>query len=375
MAHRIMAILISVVAVTLMVSAMCSLFEAVLYSARMGALEMAKAGDDENMTQRAAQMLQMKKHVAAPISAILILNTVANTAGATLSGMYCHKVLGDQYILIFSIGLTLGILFISEIIPKTFGAVHWRGLWPYTVRPILVMRCILGPAIWLIHQLTRFITSGQTTSSATEEEILALMNVSEREGEITAEENAMVQSIINLEDKLAQDVMTPRTVMSTLDSMTTLEDAIPTAANAAFSRFPIYKDEREEIIGYILTRDLYAAAIRNKKQAVVALAKDIEFVPETANCLTLLNTFLKHRHHIAIVTDEYGGLAGLITLEDLIETALGSEIVDETDRATDLQALARRRKERTKKDTEPPALYVRKKPSGHGSMEPDAGTP
>lgn len=340
-----MLLLVAVVAVTLMVSAMCSLFEAVLYSTRIGALEIAKTDTDKKRAQRAGRMIHLKKHVAAPISAILILNTVANTAGATLAGMYCAKVLGSQYIVVFSIGLTVGILFISEIIPKTYGAVHWRNLWPHTVWSLRLMGWIFMPAIRGIQQLTHFITHGQNPPTATEEEILALLNVSEREGQISAEENVMVQNIIQLENTLAQDIMTPRTVMSTIDAMTTAEEAIAMAAHAKFSRFPIYKDDREEIVGYILTSDLYAAMNRNKKQPVVSLAKDIEFVPETANCLALLNTFLKYRRHIAIVTDEYGGLAGLLTLEDLIETALGSEIVDETDRTADLQALARRRKE------------------------------
>ncbi len=339
-----MTALIVVVTLTLMVSALCSLFEAVLFSTRLSGLEAARESGrrSSRLTNR---MIAMKRHVSAPIAAILILNTVANTAGATIAGMYCAEILGHDYILVFSAGLTLGILFISEIIPKTYGAVHWRGLWPFTVWPIYVIRVVLTPFVWLTQHLTHLITHGQPTPVATEEEILAMMNLSASEGQITREENRMVQNIINMEDKRARDIMTPRTVMSIMDASLPLADALKVASDAGFSRFPVFEGDPENITGYVLLRDLYAAAAENPDQNLLSALKPIDFVPETANCLTLLNNFLKHRRHIAMVTDEYGGVAGLLTLEDLIETVLGSEIVDETDRATDLQALARLRNE------------------------------
>lgn len=339
-----MTALVVVVALTLMVSALCSLFEAVLFSTRLGALEAARESGRRS-PQTVDRMIAMKRHVSGPIAGILILNTVANTAGATIAGMYCAEILGHDYILVFSAGLTLAILFVSEIIPKTYGAVHWRGLWPFTVWPIYVIRVALTPFIWITQHLTRLITHGQQTTTATEEEILAMINLSASEGQISREENRMVQNIINMEEKRARDIMTPRTVMSIMDGSLPAADALKVASEAGFSRFPVFKDDPENITGYVLLRDLYAAAAQNPGQQLLGTQKPIDFVPETANCLTLLNNFLKHRRHIAMVTDEYGGVAGLLTLEDLIETLLGSEIVDETDRATDLQALARLRKE------------------------------
>lgn len=335
-----MEVLIAVVAVTLTVSALCSLCEAVLFSTRIAALEAARVAGKRSPLA-VDRMLQMKRHVSAPIAAILILNTVANTAGATVAGMYCGEVLGHQYILPFSAALTLSILFFSEIVPKTYGAVHWRGLWPFAVWPIYAIRLLLAPVVWVTQHVTRLITHGQHPTVTSAKEILAAISLSASEGQITREESLMVQNIISLDERCARDIMTPRTVMSAMDASLPVGTALHAAGQAGFSRFPVFRDSPENIVGYVLLKDLYAAAAADAAQPLENLLKTIVFVPEAANCLTLLNQFLKHRYHIAVVTDEYGGLAGLLTLEDLIETALGSEIVDETDRTPDLQALAR----------------------------------
>ncbi len=337
-----MALLILVTSLTLGISALCSLFEAVLYSTRIGTIEAAKNDDDDGKGM-ADRMLDLKTNIAVPITAILVLNTIANTAGATLAGVISRDILSPLGITAFSTFLVLGILFLSELIPKTIGAVYWRRLWHWIVWPIILLLHMLHPVIWVVQKFTDLITRGTSGSAVTEDEIVAMVNLGESDGHLTEEEGEMVRNIIDLEEKSAKDIMTPRVVAFSLDAEMQVDDAIDRVRSVGFSRIPIYKGHSENISGYVLRRHLYSVDSENGGKRIQSLATPISFVPETANCLTLLNQFLKHRWHIAMVTDEYGGLAGLVTLEDLVETLLGSEIVDETDRFVDMQSAARQR--------------------------------
>ena len=340
-----MGILLVIVLLTLGISALCSLFEATLYSTRMGALEAVKPQDA--LGRLAHRFIEMKHQIDGPIAAILILNTIANTAGATLAGMQAANVFGTSRMLLFSLAFTLGILFLSEILPKTLGAVYWRRMWPFIVWPLTVMRYGLYPAIALTQAVTRRLTRGHAVTAITEDEIVAMARLGAQAGEITPEESRMVRNIIELENKQVREIMTPRPVIYSLDANMTVAEALPAVSARGLSRIPLYGEDREHIIGYVLFHDLSVARTSNRDQAKLKdLAKPISFIPETVNCLTLLTTFLKFRRHIAIVADEYGGVAGLVTLEDLIETLLGEEIVDETDRVVDLQQSARRRRNR-----------------------------
>ncbi len=335
-----MGILMTVVFLTLGISALCSLFEATLYSTRMGALEAVKS--QGRLGRQAQRFISMKRQIDVPIAAILILNTIANTAGATLAGMYAADVLGASRVLFFSLAFTLGILFLSEILPKTFGAVYWRRIWPLIVWPLTTMRYALYPAIVITQAVTHFMTRGHTVPPITEDEIVAMARLGAQAGEITPAESHMVHNIIELENRQVREIMTPRTVIFSLDANMTVEEALPLVNARGFTRIPLYEEDREHIVGYVMFQDLSAARTSNRAHAQLrAMAKPLTFIPETVNCLTLLTTFLKFRRHIAIVSDEYGGVAGLVTLEDLIETLLGEEIVDETDRVVDLRQSAR----------------------------------
>jgi CBS domain containing-hemolysin-like protein len=340
-----MGMLMLIVFVTLGISALCSLFEATLYSTRMGVLEAAKSAG--HLRRQALRFIGMKRQIDVPIAAILILNTIANTAGASLAGMYAATVLGASRAILFSIGLTLGILFLSEIFPKTLGAIYWRRLWPLTVWPLTAMRYALYPAIVITQGITRILTQGQTIPLVTEDEIVAMVRLGAQAGEITPEESHLVHNIIELENTQVRDIMTPRTVIFSLDASLTVEEALPEVNTKGLTRVPVYEDDREHIVGYVMFQDLSAAHTANRDDMQLgAIAKPLWFVPETVNCLSLLTTFLKNRRHIAIVSDEYGGVAGLVTLEDLLETLLGEEIVDETDRVVDLQQSARQHRRR-----------------------------
>jgi CBS domain containing-hemolysin-like protein len=335
-----MTILLFVVFLTIFISAQCSLYEATLYSTRTGSLEAAKS--NPKLKRLARKMIEMKGRISQPIAAILILNTIANTAGATIAGMYAHQVLGTSLVPLFSAVFTLAILLFAEIIPKTLGAIHWRGLWLFVVWPLTIMKYALYPLILATEKLTTWLMKGRSAPGITEEDILGTVQLGAKEGEISKWEGRMVHNIINLENMKVREIMTPRTVMFALDGDTSVEKGFSISSEKGFTRIPLYRGERENIIGYVMSHDLSSTRTLEKpKTAMASIAKPIAFVPEITNCLTLLNEFLRKRLQIVIVTDEYGGVAGLVTLEDMLEVVLGAEIVDERDTVVDMQEMAR----------------------------------
>ncbi|UCE06543.1 MAG: DUF21 domain-containing protein [bacterium] len=338
-----MTILIFIVFLTMTISGICSLFEAILYSTRVGTLEVARKNKQKKTL--ANKLLNMKRNIAAPIAAILILNTISNTAGASIAGMYAAKEFGGNYVPLFSVIFTLGILFLSEIIPKTVGAVHWRYLWSVIVLPLSFIKFMLHPLIYVTQKLSSFITRGPSYESITEEEILAAAQMGARAGEISDQEHLIIDNLINLENRKVREIMTPRPVIFSVDAQLKIVEAIKIVAEKGFSRVPIYEGDRENIISYVMIHDLSSAKnLENPDISLKDIARPISFVPETINCFTVLFDFLRTRKQVAIVIDEFGGVSGLITLEDLLETLLGHEIVDEHDKAIDLQEVARKRK-------------------------------
>jgi CBS domain containing-hemolysin-like protein len=337
-----MGILFLVVFLTIFISFQCSLYEATLYSTRMGALESEKAKKKRKSV--ALRMIQLKRDISVPLSAILILNTIANTAGATIAGMYAHKVLGTALVPAFSILFTIAILFLAEIMPKTLGAVYWRDVWPYIVWPLHAISRALYPAIIVTRGFSNLLTRGRTPPPVSEEEILGVIRLGAKEGEISHLESRMLHNIIELENKPVREVMTPRTVMFSLDANQTVETALQAFTEGGFSRIPVYENDKDNIIGYVMIHDLSSAKVLSAPETLVhSIVRPVSFVSEDSDCMTLLTSFLQKRSHMSIITDEYGSVRGLITLEDLLETVLGMEIVDETDRAADMQKLAHKR--------------------------------
>ncbi len=351
-----MLILVMVVTLTILISSQCSLYEATLYSTRLGTLEAAKSKGKK--VHRARRLIDMKRRISTPLSAILVLNTIANTAGATLAGMYAHKVLGAQAVPLFSILFTLAILFFAEIIPKTMGAVYWRSLWPMIVWPLTLMKYALFPFIIIVQTMSDRITKKAGSPPITEDDILGTIRLGAKDGEISQWESMMLHNIINLETKKVEDIMTPRTVMFALNENMTVSEALDVAGEQGFTRIPLFREDKDNVTGYVMFHELSSATVLSRPATPLSsLSKPISYVPETENCLLLLAEFLKKRRHIAIILDEYGGVSGIVTLEDLIETVLGAEIVDETDSIVDLQKHARKRRERhfgTKKGEAPP---------------------
>ncbi|KMY67972.1 hypothetical protein AAU61_09055 [Desulfocarbo indianensis] len=335
-----MTTLVLAVSVSIVVSALCSLLESVLYSTRVITLEAAAHGG----VAVAQQMKRLKAEVDKPLAAILILNTLANTAGASLAGWAAGQIWGAGSLWAFSLFFTLAILIFSEIIPKTVGAVYWRYLWKGSVKPLRIMVIAVMPVIWLTQLLTRLITRGRPkTPSISEEEILAAAKMGASAGQISNMEHELIRNIISLEDVRAGDIMTPRTVLFTVQADLPLDQARVQARDWPHSRVPLVAEGPEDVVGYVIKDEVLSAGPGAAPGPLANLAKPVRFVPPSANALDLLQTFLVRREHLYLVVDEYGGIMGLITLEDVLESLVGSEIVDEHETVADLAELARRR--------------------------------
>ncbi|MBI4966309.1 MAG: DUF21 domain-containing protein [Desulfomonile tiedjei] len=338
-----MTLLVVVVILTIIIRFHCAFYEAILLSTRLGTLEAAKAAGKRPAL--AQGLIEMKKKISGTIASILILTVVADTAGSAVAGIVAAEALGPSMLPVFSVALVLMILFLGEIVPKTLGVVYWRTWWPSIVWPLRTMKYLLYPAVIVTQRFSNLLTRGHKAPSVTEEEILATVRLGALEGQITPGESVLVHNIISLEDKQIREIMTPRTVIFSLEASMTVGEAVQAVDRKGFTRIPIYEKEPENIIGYMIIHDLFSArTLSDPDTPIKSLAKAISFVPETKNALALLTIFLKQRRHIAVAVDEYGGVAGLVTLEDLIETVLGDEIVDETDLVVDLQERARQLK-------------------------------
>ncbi len=335
-----MTTLVLAVSLSILVSALCSLLESVLYSTRLITLE-AAAHHGQELAQR---MKQLKAEVDRPLAAILILNTLANTAGATLAGWAAGQVWGAGSLWAFSLFFTLAILIFSEIIPKTVGAVYWRFLWKGSVMPLRVMVGLTAPVIWLTQRITRLIVRDRgRTPSVSEDEILAAAKLGATAGQISKLEHELIRNIISLEDVRAGDIMTPRTVLFTARADLPLAQAREEARQWPHTRVPLVEEGPEDVVGYVIKSEVMAAEPAGPEDTLARLVKPVRFVPPSANALYLLQSFLMRREHLYLVVDEYGGIMGLITLEDVLESLVGSEIVDEHETVADLAELARRR--------------------------------
>jgi len=333
--------LVLAVGLAILLSAGCSLFEAVLYSVPRRHVEaMAQA------EKRSARIFQkMRRDVEKPIAAILTLNTIANTAGAAFAGAAAAVVFGHERLGAFSAFFTLAILVFSEIVPKTTGVIYGRALIPLVAYPLQGLVWIMQPAIWLSSLLTAFISRGRKGDTVTPEEISIMARMSLRAGKIRPYQERAIENILTLQSKTVKEVMTPRTVIFSLSEHLTLKEACDAATKWEHSRFPVYDRDQEDVVGWVLTKELFHALAQGReREKLTALMRPVHFVVETAPLSKVLTEFLELRQHLFVVLDEYGGLAGLVTLEDILEEILGREIVDESDEVADKRELARKRR-------------------------------
>lgn len=333
-----LGLLILYIALAIGVSFLCSIMEAVLLSvspAYIGALESEKP-------EVAARLSELKSDVDRPLAAILTLNTVAHTIGAAGAGAEAAAYFGSGAIGIFSAVLTLGILVLSEIIPKTLGAVYWRGLAPIVSRVLNPLIYVLYPLVWMSQWFAKLLTGGEKAGDVSREELAALANIGAEEGVFQEREAQLFRSLLKFESLAVSDVMTPRTVMVAFAETDTVQALVD--AHEPFSRYPVYSTNRDEISGYVLLSDALAAVADDAHDKPLSeIARPIETVQEDRSLLDVFNNLVDDGTHIVLVVDEYGGTAGIATMEDLIETLLGLEITDETDTDEDMQRLARER--------------------------------
>jgi CBS domain containing-hemolysin-like protein len=335
--------LVIAVSFAIFISAACSLFEAVLYALPLRHIEvMVKAGKPGGKIFK-----KMRKNVDRPIAAILSLNTIANTAGAAFAGSAATAVFGHGWLVYFSVCFTLAILFFSEIIPKTAGVVYGKALAPVVAYPLKGLVWIMTPVIWLSGLITQLVYRGKTKESVTSQEIRIMAEMSLRAGGIKPYQERAIDNILTLQNKKVKDVMTPRTVIFSLSEHLSLEKAFGIPGKWEHSRFPVYDQDTEDVVGMVLTKEFYMALAQGKKDMhLTQLMRPVHFVVETARLNQVLMEFLDLRQHLFVVLDEYGGLSGLVSLEDIVEEILGREIIDESDEVADKRELARQRRKR-----------------------------
>ena len=322
------------------VSFVCSVLESVLLSINMSYVAVL-----EKERPTLGKLLRMQKeNINKSIASILILNTIANTLGAAAVGAQASEVFGNDAVVIVSVVLTFAILFLSEIIPKTIGAIYWKQLAPMAAYFIRVFIWLTYPIILTTLAVTNKISNGKTDSnSLTKEELLESMLMSEDEGVIDEKESDVIENILNLDNIKVSEVLTPRSVVFALDENRTIKDIIASEeAIFKFSRIPVYKDSIEEVTGLVLTKKIFKQALEDENVPLSEIKKKIFTINENVPVSKALDLFIAKKEHMFLVTDNYDQTDGIITLEDCVETVLGVEIMDESDTTEDMRELAKR---------------------------------
>ena len=335
-----MTLLLLYVALALGVSFLCSVLEAVLLSLTPSYISLLR-----QERPRVGRLLERyKTDVDRPLAAILSLNTIAHTVGATGAGAQAVRVFGDAWIGVISAVLTLLILVLSEIIPKTLGATYWRGLAPSVAYTLRILMFSMAPLVWLSQGITRLIARDRAVATVSRDELAALAEVGHRIGVFESRESHMVQSLMRAAPLRARDIMTPRVVMATLDENLTVGDVDWKASKMRFTRIPVYGENREQLTGYVRKDEILLAQARGESDLPLAsLRRPLLVSPASQSLADLLENFLSRGDVIAQVIDEHGGVDGVVTMEDVVESLIGLEIVDEHDSVEDMRAMAKER--------------------------------
>ena len=305
--------------------------------------------DVQETNPKKADMLKSLKvdNIDQSLAAILTLNTVAHTLGSIGAGAQATIVFGSAWFGLFSAIMTLAILFLSEIIPKTLGTVYWRklsGMVAYFVRGIIML---LYPLIWISERLTKLLVRGNEPQTFSRREFAALASIGEESGQIDPLESRIIRNLLAFGAIKVEDIMTPRSVMLAFEENKTVAELLVDRPKLTFSRLPIYDGDLDNITGFVLKTDMLLAKVNHAMhKPLTQFKREITFVFSKMKLFDLLELMLKNRIHIAITVGEYGEVKGLVTLEDVFETLLGLEIVDEIDRVEDMQALARQMMDR-----------------------------
>jgi CBS domain containing-hemolysin-like protein len=293
----------------------------------------------------------MKDDIDRPLSAILTLNTIAHTVGALGVGVQAGKLFGTTQLEILSVqisfesliagAMTLAILVLSEIIPKTLGANFWKQLTPFTVRSLRILMFILAPFVWMSKGITRMVKTEKGRSVLSRADFAAMADAGLKSGALDREEKSIIQNLLRLENIKVRDIMTPRSVIMMVNEEQAMNEIYDEINPMVFSRIPVYHEHPDNITGVILKDNILENLAQDKHSVKAAeIKREILFVEDNFTVAKLMDTLILNREHLAMVADDFGSVVGLVTMEDLFETLLGLEIVDESDKVEDLQKLA-----------------------------------
>lgn len=340
-----MLLLTVYVSIAIGVSFVCSVLEAVLLSITPSYLAQLRQQDHP----AAGKLSRLKADIDRPLASILTLNTIAHTIGAASAGAQAAVVFGSEWLGVFSAVLTLGILVLSEIVPKTIGATYWRQLAPLTATTLRWMVWALTPFVWFSEQITKRLARGQETPKM-RDELSAMAMLAQESGEFAKGESTMLNNLLGIRDIPVTQVMTPRPVVFRVDAEMSINEFLHEHRDIPFSRPLVYSQEKDNIIGFVHRLELFKlqqSGLGDKQLG--AVMRPVHVLLNTLSLPTAFEQMMAHRLQLAMVVDEYGTVQGILTLEDIFEHLLGEEIVDEADRITDMQELAYQRWERWKK--------------------------
>ena len=336
---------------SILFSFLCSLWEAVLLSVTPSYAQI-RMQRGEAIGKR---LKEFKDNIDRPLAAILTLNTIAHTVGAIGVGEQATKIWGDTHPLVTRLIvpalMTLAVLILSEIIPKTIGANFWRELAPFTVTSLAIIMGILFPLVWMSQLITKTLKRDKGKSVLSRSDFMAMAEIGAKQGVFQQNESHIIRNLLRFDTVRARDVMTPRMVVKAASEDVKIADFYEANRTLPFSRVPTYQnDSKDHITGYVLKDDVLARMLSNRGDDVMSsIRRDIMITTENSSVPDLFNRFLEEREHIALVVDGFGGFEGIVTMEDVIETLLGLEIVDELDHEEDMQILARKNWEKRAK--------------------------
>ena len=343
-----MAALLFFFVLSILVSFLCSIWEAVLLS--VTPTFVSRMENEKPLTGKLLN--RFKEDIDRPLSAILTLNTIAHTVGAVGVGVQAGKIFGTTpldlyffeitYETLIAGAMTLAILILSEIIPKTLGATFWKQLTPFTVKSLQVLLVVLAPFVWLSKWITRMVKTEQGRSVFSRADFAAMADAGLKSGALDREEKSIIQNLLRLENLKVRSIMTPRSVIMMVDEEMTMSEIYDEFKPLVFSRIPTYHEHPDNITGLILKDSILENLAQDRhSMKAVELKRELIFVEDGFSVAKLMDTLILNRQHVAMVADSFGSVVGLVTMEDLFETLLGLEIVDETDKVEDLQKLAR----------------------------------
>lgn len=335
-----MGLLVLAVFITIAVSSLCSALEALLLSSTIAEIEAFK----QRCPKRGALLERFRNEMQETSSAILSLNTIANTFGSIKCGALASQVMGEESFEGFSIGMTLGILFFAEIIPKNVGFAYRKSLQPLLVYPLWLVRFCMAPIAFLCKHLLSFSIKKETHEDQWDQEIILLADKSAQEGMLTTSERDMILNALSLDKLHIEDILTPRTVVFALSKTLSLNAVFEAFPSIPFARVPVYDSNIDTIVGVIRRRDLLANRFTKAEATVESLMHAALFLPDQATGASALEQFLKTHQQLAVVVDEFGSTMGVVTMEDIFEHLLGKEIFEKDDLAIDMRELARRKR-------------------------------